>query len=136
MPVRIARVEAVPLDARLKTPFRFRNVVRTTSTNVLVRIVDEDGRVGYGEACPVPQLTAETQESVVALIEQLAASELVGQYARHWRPLMSRVGTRLFQATFTLAAVEMALLDLAGKALGIPVHELLGGRFRDEIELH
>jgi len=52
--MRIERVEAVPLDARLKTPFRFGNVVRTTSANVLVRVVGEDGLVGYGEACPVP----------------------------------------------------------------------------------
>src|SRR3954467_12320779 len=136
MPVRIARVEAVPLDARLKTPFRFGNVVRTTSTNVLVRIVDEDGRVGYGEACPVPQLTAETQESVVALIEQRVAPELVGEDALQWRPLLGRVAKRLFQASFTQAAVDMALLDLAGKALGVPVYELLGGRHRDAVEVH
>jgi muconate cycloisomerase len=132
----ILSVEAVPLAARLRVPFRFGNVVRTTSANVLVRITTDAGLVGYGEACPVPQLTAETQESVVALVEQRVAPELVGQNARQWRPLLSRVGKRLFQATFTQAAVDMALLDLAGKALSIPVHELLGGRYRDAIELH
>jgi L-alanine-DL-glutamate epimerase-like enolase superfamily enzyme len=134
--VRIARVEAVPLDARLKTPFRFGNVVRTTSANVLVRITGEDGLVGYGEACPVPQLTAETQESVVALVEQRVAPELVGEDALRWRPLLDRVARRLFQASFTLAAVDMALLDLAGKMLGVPVHVLLGGRRRETIEVH
>src|SRR3954465_11593053 len=132
--MRIARVEAVPLDARLKTPFRFGNVVRTTSANVLVRIVGEDGLVGYGEACPVPQLTAETQESVVALVEQRVGPELVGEDSLRWRPLLGRVAKRLFQASFTQAAVDMALLDLAGKALGVPVCELLGGRHRDAIE--
>jgi glycine/D-amino acid oxidase-like deaminating enzyme len=86
--MKIARVEAVPLDARLKAPFRFGNVVRTTSANVLVRVVGEDGLVGYGEACPVPQLTAETQESVVALVEQRVAPELVGEDARQWRPII------------------------------------------------
>jgi L-alanine-DL-glutamate epimerase-like enolase superfamily enzyme len=134
--MRIARVEAVPLDARLKTPFRFGNVVRTTSANVLVRVVAEDGLVGYGEACPVPQLTAETQESVVALVEQRVAPELVGEDARRWRPLVGRVAARLFQASFTQAAVDMALLDLAGKSLGVAVHELLGGGHRDAIEVH
>src|SRR3954453_11621929 len=136
MPVRIARVEAVPLDARLKTPFRFGNVVRTTSANVLVRLVADDGLVGYGEACPVPQLTAEPQESVVALIEQRIAPELVGEDALQWRPLLGRVAKRLFQASFTQAAVDMALLDLAGKALGLPACELLGGRHRDSVEVH
>ena len=124
---RIASVEAVPFAARLREPFRFGNVVRTTSANVLVRVTTENGLVGYGEACPVPQLTAETQESVVALVEQRVAPELVGQDARQWRPLLARVGRRLFQATFTLAAVDMALLDLDGKALGVPAHGLLGG---------
>jgi L-alanine-DL-glutamate epimerase-like enolase superfamily enzyme len=126
----------VPLDARLKTPFRFGNVVRTTSANVLVRVVGDDGPVGYGEACPVPQLTGETQESVVALVEQRVAPELVGEDAGHWRPLLVRIAKRLFQASFTQAAVDMALLDLAGKSLGVAVHELLGGRYRDAIEVH
>src|SRR4051812_25251805 len=134
--MRIARVEAVPLDARLKTPFRFGNVVRTTSANVLVRVVGEDGLVGYGEACPVPQLTSETQESVVALVEQRVAPELVGEDARRWRPLIARISRRLFQASFTQAAVDMALLDLTGKSLGVPVHDLLGGSHRDAIEVH
>src|SRR5215211_2941652 len=129
--MRIARVDAVPLDARLKTPFRFGNVVRTTSSNVLVRITTEDGLVGYGEACPVPQLTAETQESVVALVEQRVAPALLGQDARQFRALLSKLP--LFQATFTRAAIDMALLDLVGKALNIPAYELLGGRFRAAI---
>ena len=34
---------------------------------------------------------------------------------------------------FTKAAVEMALWDLAGKALGVPVYQLLGGRVRDVV---
>jgi L-alanine-DL-glutamate epimerase-like enolase superfamily enzyme len=134
--MRITRVEAVPLDARLRTPFRFGNVVRTTSANVLVRVVGENGLVGHGEACPVPQLTAETQESVVALVEQRVAPELVGEDAHHWRPVLARIATRCFLASFTQAAVDMALLDLAGRSLGVAVHELLGGRQRDAIEIH
>jgi L-alanine-DL-glutamate epimerase-like enolase superfamily enzyme len=136
MPMRIASVETVPLEARLRVPFRFGTVVRTASANVLVRITADDGLTGYGEACPVPQLTAETQESVVALVEQRVAPELVGKEARRWRSLLGRVATRLFQAPFTLAAVDMALLDLVGKSLGLPVHELLGGHHRDAIEVH
>ena len=34
------------------------------------------------------------------------------------------------------AAIEMALLDLKGRALGVPVHSLLGGRLIDEVRLN
>src|SRR5262245_52210253 len=121
--MKIASVDAVPLAARLKVPSRFGNVVRTSSANVLVRITSEDGLVGYGEACPVPQLTAETQESVVALVEQRVAPLLAGEDARQVRALVSALP--LFQATFTRAAIDMALLDLVGKALRVPAYELL-----------
>lgn len=134
--MKIASVEAVPLAARLRVPFRFGTVVRTTSANVLVRIERDDGLTGYGEACPVPQLTAETQESVVALVQQRVAPALVGEDARRWRPLLGRVAERLFEAPFTLAAIDMALLDLAGRSLDLPVHALLGGRHRDAVEVH
>jgi L-alanine-DL-glutamate epimerase-like enolase superfamily enzyme len=73
---------------------------------------------------------------VVALVEQRVTPELVGEDAHRWRPLLGRIATRLFQASFTQAAVDMALLDLAGKSLGVAVHELLGGRQRDAIEVH
>ena len=36
----------------------------------------------------------------------------------------------------TVAAVDIALLDLTGRALGVPVATLLGGAFRDRIEVH
>src|SRR5262249_12380372 len=49
---------------------------------------------------------------------------------------LSREMTRRVQGNpFARAAVEMALWDLNGKALGVPVHRLLGGRGRDSLPL-
>jgi muconate cycloisomerase len=132
----IARAEVIPLDARLKEPFRFGRVERSVSSNVLLRLVSDDGIVGYGEACPVPQLTAETQEGVVGLLEQRIVPLLIGADPLRWRPLLAQVRARLYGAPFTAAAVDTALLDLAGRTLGVPVHVLLGGANRPRVDLH
>lgn len=132
----IATVEAIPISAALQVPFRFGNVVRTKSSNVIVRISTDEGIVAYGEACPVSQLTAETQQSVVALIEERVAPQLLGKAAGSWRVLIRDIQQVLTGASFTAAAVDTALLDLAARAHDISVGELLGGRARDEIEVH
>lgn len=134
--MRIREVEAIPLDARLRSPFKFGQVVRTTSSNVLIRIATDDGVTGYGEACPVPQLTAETRESVCAAVRDLVGPLLAGRDPLQWRPLLHELRARLPWSPFTLAAVDTAVLDLAGTALGLPISVLLGGRHRHSVEVH
>jgi L-alanine-DL-glutamate epimerase-like enolase superfamily enzyme len=134
--MRVREVEAIPLDVRLRIPFRFGNVVRTSSSNVLIRIATDDGVTGYGEACPVPQLTAETRESVCATVRDLVAPLLIDRDLLEWRPLLRELHSRLPWSPFTLAAVDTAILDVAGTALGLPISVLLGGRHRQTVEVH
>ena len=132
----ITAIEAIPLAARFRQPFRFGNVVRSDSANVVVRLTDDAENVGYGEACPVPQLTDETQESVVALVEGEIRAALLGRSCERWRPLLAELRTLLARSRFTLAALDTAVLDLVGKARGVSVSELLGGRYREAVEVH
>ena len=44
--MKIVGIDAIPLDAELKAPFRFGRIVRTRSSNVLVRIDTDEGIVG------------------------------------------------------------------------------------------
>lgn len=134
--MKITEVDAVPLDARLSVPFRFGHVVRTQSANVLVRVGTDDGTVGWGEACPVPQLSAETQASVCSAITDRVAPALRGADPLERGPLLRGLAPRLVAHPFTTAALGTALLDLAGRVLGVPVSTLLGGRYRDSVEVH
>jgi muconate cycloisomerase len=72
----------------------------------------------------------------VELIEQRVSAVLVGRDASDRFPLLAAVGNVLKFAPFTLAAVDTALLDLVGRSRNLPVHALLGGAFRDRIEVH
>lgn len=134
--MKIQSVEAIPLLARLSQPFQFARIVRTVSSNVVVRMETECGLVGWGEACPVPQLTAETQRSIVEVITERIAPALVGQDPTRRGPLSAEIAATSHRIKFAMAAVDTALLDLTGKIAGLPVAELLGGRFRDFVEVH
>jgi L-alanine-DL-glutamate epimerase-like enolase superfamily enzyme len=134
--VKVTSVEAIPLAASFKHVFRFGTTDRSTSPNVIVRIATDDGVVGYGEACPVQAFTSETQASVVELVETRVAPTLVGRDALQRVPRLADLARVLRFAPFTFAAVDTALLDLAGRHAGVPVSTLLGGAFRNRVEVH
>jgi L-alanine-DL-glutamate epimerase-like enolase superfamily enzyme len=134
--VKIRSVEAIPLDVRFKETFSFGSTDRNRSPNVIVRMTTVEGIVGYGEACPMPAFTGETQESVTATIEGRLKDLLVGRDPLQHEPIIRDLDKALFRSPFTLAAIDVALWDIAGKILGVPVSVLLGGRFRERVEQH
>ncbi|TWT11647.1 mandelate racemase/muconate lactonizing enzyme family protein [Reyranella sp. CPCC 100927] len=97
------------------------------STQLLVKLHSQ-GIYGVGEgfAYGAPKAALEVIETVLApvVLQQDAASidERVKQMAR-----ATRICGRSGIAAFAVAAIEIALWDLLGKARGVPVHELLGG---------
>ncbi|MBU4459518.1 MAG: galactonate dehydratase [Verrucomicrobia bacterium] len=99
---------------------------------VFVKVLTDEGLHGVGEA------TLEHRElTVEAAVKELERS-LVGQdphaiealWHRAYRDAYWRGGPVLMSA---LSGVEMALWDIKGKALGVPVWQLLGGKVRDAI---
>jgi muconate cycloisomerase len=131
----IAAVEAVPLAVSFKETFSFGTTDRTISPNIVVITQSDEGHVGYGEACPLPAFTSETQASVIELIQQRVAPVLAGRDPMNRVSLLHEIAPVLRFAPFTVAALDTALLDLAGRALGVPVHALLGGSFRERVEV-
>lgn len=116
--------------------------VRSVSTAVveanfdwtIVRIETEDGLVGWGESFFAPGLTA--------IIDQLGAL-LVGRDARNIAKEMSRLqwassgaGSSGGAIVNALTGIDAALWDLNARALGIPLWQLLGGRFHDRVRAY
>lgn len=91
--------------------------------------------MGWGE--PVIEGRAAT---VAAAVEELA-DYVIGQDPRNiediwtvlYRSGFSRGGPILMSA---IAGIDQALWDIKGKALGVPVHEMLGGKVRDRIRTY
>ncbi len=102
---------------------------------LFVRIECDDGSVGWGEA------SLEGHAEAVAGALDAARDRLIGHDADRiedaWQMLYRlgfyRGGPVLMSA---ISGIDMALWDRRGRALGVPVHDLLGGRVRDSIRVY
>src|SRR5262249_35467515 len=101
---------------------------------VLVRVSDDAGRIGLGEASVTSVWSGETQKGALALITDELARYLVGADPFDIEWISRRMDKSVFGNSFAKAALEMALLDLQGQTLGVPVYKLLGGKNPEAIE--
>src|ERR671924_892061 len=103
---------------------------------VTLKIETEDGIYGLGDA------TLNGREmAVAAYLSEHVIPLLIGRDARRiedtWQDLYKGAYWRRGPVTMTaIAAVDTALWDIQGKALGVPVYQLLGGRARDHVTVY
>ena len=103
---------------------------------LLVRVLTDAGIAGYGECSPM------NVHVLKAFIEGKLAPGIIGMDPMHtekiWRQMMFGSyklgpGGAQFEA---MAGVDIALWDIKGKALGVPLHALLGGKVRDSVTFY
>lgn len=119
------------LEAKLATPFAYSQAWYDRRGAMLVEITTEDGITGWGEAFGPAQLTAPIVEFYAPLLlgRDAMATEAI------WQDLYNRLrdhGQKGLPIE-ALSAVDIALWDIRGKALGVPVHTLMGGPIRSEV---
>ncbi len=100
---------------------------------LLVKVVTEDGIIGWGESG-----LSGREGAVAASIEHFAPF-LLGQDSRKiGRIWQETYRSQYFEGgrvlTAAMSAIDIALYDILGKRLGVPVHQLLGGKQRDRVE--
>jgi muconate cycloisomerase len=103
---------------------------------VLVRMRDSDGLEGIGEGTTIGGLSygEESPEGIKLAIDSYIAPVLRTCDPTRVGAAMAKVTQSVFGNHIAKCAVETALLDLAGKRLGVPVSELIGGgRVRDSL---
>jgi L-alanine-DL-glutamate epimerase-like enolase superfamily enzyme len=135
--VKITDVRAVPLAIPLTDTTPASAWAAGVGKQVLVRITTDDGVVGWGEAFAYGATPA-----VCAVIDGALAPILVGQDPSRIEPLVDAMHRALMiwgrrgLGMFAVSGVEIALWDLAGKVLGVPVYRLLGGLAQPRIRAY
>jgi len=133
--MQIVAVDTFVLRHTLDEPFGFSQWWYDARTAMLVRVTADDGTTGWGEAYGPPEPSA-------AIIDHVLAPLILGADPRDTLPLWERMYARTRDngrggmVLHALSAVDIALWDLKGKALGVSVSRLLGGRFRERVQVY
>src|SRR4051795_2284858 len=100
-----------------------------------VRIYTDQGLIGHGEATDAAVGTA----SLVRTFRRFLIGKDPLNVDALWEQMRTAgifAGAQGGQYVTALTGVETALWDLTGKALGLPIYQLLGGKFRDRIRMY
>jgi len=97
-----------------------------------LELVTDEGLIGLGEASPDTEVTGETQSSVIRDLEA-ASPSLKGFDPFDMELILREMEELIPNSPSARAAVDMALYDLMGKSLGVPVYRLLGGKAREVV---
>jgi L-alanine-DL-glutamate epimerase-like enolase superfamily enzyme len=132
--MKIKRVEIIPVDIPYKIPFRVSYGAITSGSQIIFRIVTDEGIDGVGSAIGMGKVGL-TRESAMAQMKSIASGFLLGQDPLNTEAILSRLDVLLPGGWRVKAHIDYALYDLKGKILNLPVYQLLGGLSREKIPL-
>lgn len=126
----VADVVTHLVSAPLHTPF-VTSLRRTTTTDtVVVELVDEQGRRGFGEAPQVWRVTGESLAGSRACLDGPLRDVVLGADPDDLQPLLRRLRAAVVANHGAKAAMDVALHDLTARRLGVPLAAYLGGTER------
>ena len=127
--MKITRVVTHALRAQLADPFAYSQGFYPHRDAVLVEVRTDQGLTGWGQC-------SGSVDVVPRAVERQYAPRLIGQDPRDWQRLWHLMGGLTGGHYGIISGLDIALLDLAGKAAGCPVSRLLGGAFRSRVQVY
>jgi L-alanine-DL-glutamate epimerase-like enolase superfamily enzyme len=129
----IKEIQAVHVRVPLETPYVYGRGAMTAFDSTIVRIVTDDGIVGYGESAPLFRSSTGDAAIVTQVINGAVAQSLLGTDPFDIEMIVNRVLNVARGNVDVVAGVDLALWDIMGKSLGQPVYRLIGGLCQDPI---
>ena len=138
--LKIETVECIHVALPTRRRHQWTGLTESIGGYLLVKVQGSDGGVGWGEA-PVlkdwggdfGRYFGETPGTTREVVDRYLAPVAMAGAAENIVALHERMDLAIRGFPYAKGAVEMAVYDLVGRSLGVPVHVLLGGRARDRI---
>jgi L-alanine-DL-glutamate epimerase-like enolase superfamily enzyme len=130
--MKISKIETWVVSMRLDEPYTIAYETVSEVSNIFLRLETNRGISGYGCAAPDKQVTGETVDTVLRAMSEVILPGVKGSDPLRPAMILERLRPHLPRQPSVLAAVDMALCDVMGKAANLPLWRLLGG-YRDRI---
>lgn len=135
--MKITKVEALPITIPYYRPYTVATGTAKLGQHVITKIHTDEGIVGLGETAHiVPDRTGESQENITLAIRHRLGPMLIGEDPFDIDRIMGKLEKAVigkYGFLYSKAAIDCALWDIMGKALGVPLYKLLGGANRRKI---
>jgi L-alanine-DL-glutamate epimerase-like enolase superfamily enzyme len=122
----ITQINIFPQIFRLRNPYLIAYDSIATAQNLLVGIETNNGFVGWGNAAPDPHVTGETIEMAGEILSNELIPAMVGRETRSLARIHELLQQKALPAPAACAAIDMAVYDLFGQYVKLPLYQLLG----------
>lgn len=133
--MKIQQVEIFAIQLPLIDPFVISYATYDTMPSIILKMTTDNGIVGYGEAVPDEHVTGETWESTYAVLKHQLVPAMIGENPMAFEKIHEKMNQIVKDVPAAKAAIDIACFDIAGKALQVPVYQLLGGRYHDKFPI-
>jgi L-alanine-DL-glutamate epimerase-like enolase superfamily enzyme len=135
--MRIIRVECIPVTTPLIKPLVIATTNITKIDQILLKIHTDEGIVGIADSGDTSAFYhGEVQYSIAGIIATTIAPRiLIGEDPTKIEKIVARMDLLVRDNHHAKSMVDAALHDIKGKALGVPVYQLLGGKTVDAVDL-
>jgi muconate cycloisomerase len=127
---RVASAEVFLVEAPFVTPYKLSYGARATSSAVMLKLTDADGYEGWGEANPYQPFTEESPEDALRVLIDVLLPATMAFATPEPGSVDAKLDALVDHHLCAKGAISMALLDLLGKRLRVPLSTLLGGALR------
>jgi L-alanine-DL-glutamate epimerase-like enolase superfamily enzyme len=134
--MRISKIECIPVTSKFSQPFPMGGGIELGSASVILKLHTDEGITGIADSGGTSAwYRGESQDSMMSVINNIFAPFLLGEDPTCIEKIVARMDHAARDNNQAKSIVDYALHDIKGKALGVPVYQLLGGLTTEKIPL-
>ncbi len=135
--MKITEIKVDRLSVPLKHPYGLSNEYGEvkTATPIIISICTDSGIVGFGECDPWELFTGCSSESTYVVLVKHIAPALIGADPCNPNEIHRLMDSIIRNQHIAKSAIDMAIYDIWGKSTNQPVHQILGGKRRNEMKV-